>query len=199
MTTALVLGGATCLDSDIRTLELILDIDARDWPLGPVVAVNDAGWFWPGRLDHWATLHSEKFDDWKKRRRLRDYPDGFLTWTPSGHEGRGGRVDRVLGRILQGRVSEGSSGLVGVWVALEVADRVVLAGIPMDRQGHLPGATAEGPFLTKSREADQKKLDGFREVWQAAHSILAPRLRSVSGWTAKQFGTPTSRWMRGEE
>src|SRR5690606_31595495 len=36
---------------------------------------------------------------------------------------------------------------------------------------------------------------GYREVWQNLRPEYRARIRSMSGWTAHLFGTPTTEWL----
>ena len=60
MIRALVLGGASCLWKDLQALGEMLD---GRWPY-MVLAVNDSGWAYRFPIDHWVSLHCEKFEVW---------------------------------------------------------------------------------------------------------------------------------------
>lgn len=201
MNVALVLGFAECVADDVQALEEML---GRPWD-GITVAVNDAGWWWPRRLDYWCSLHSEHFEaptrehpdrkGWRKRRAGLGYPDGYKTVAAAGHEARGGAVDLVLGRAMRDGLSEGSSGLLGIQWGLTMQPKVVSCGIPMDRRPHHRGTTAEGLFKTANEEADHKKLATFRRLWEQEAVRLQGRVKSMSGWTRELFGAPTLEWL----
>jgi hypothetical protein len=194
MNVALVLGGAECVDADVESLEHLL---GEPWP-GTTIACNDMIWRWPRTLHHAVTLHAEKLPDWIKRRQQRGYSNDFVTWTARGHEARGEPTDRVLSDIMRSGISEGSSGLLAVQVALELGLRAVLCGIPMDRRPHFQGSTAEGPFQTEYPESDRQKLQGFRGVWESEMSRLQGCVRSMSGWTCDVLGSPDLEFIYGE-
>jgi len=140
---ALVLGSAECLHADIERARDLVDVDAC-----MVVACNQAVAEWPGRLDHFATMHPEEMAPWLERRRGRGYPDGYETWTrpyPHGFKDRERMCDHVIGGW-----ADGSSGMLALGVAIENGGtRNLLCGIPMDtgplqrgcleRSGELPG------------------------------------------------------------
>lgn len=189
---ALVLGGAECLDGDLKELEHMI---GGTWP-GLVVAVNDAGWQYGGRVDHWATLHPENLEE-KKWAFLREENGGntdYKVWTARGHEDRG-PVDYVVGGEYRENLSLGSSGWLGLVVGRSVAPKVVLAGIPMDRRGHVTDSTADAPFLTEDEEADRQRIAGYREVWESEGAKLQGTVKSLSGWTRGFFGAPDREWM----
>lgn len=120
MATALVLGGASCLWDDLRSLGPFV---------GPVVATNEAGAHYPHRVDHWATLHPEKLGAWAAERRAWGGNTDFVAWTTAfpGWD-------------------KGSSGLHAVAVALLGlgCKRVVLCGVPMSTEPHFFDATPWG-------------------------------------------------------
>lgn len=60
---AAVLGGARGVWAELSDLEQML---GRRPDL--IVGTNDAGVIYPGRLDAWATLHHERFAEWRRRR-----------------------------------------------------------------------------------------------------------------------------------
>ncbi|MCI0434489.1 MAG: hypothetical protein L0271_12740, partial [Gemmatimonadetes bacterium] len=67
---AILLGGAASVwDDYVALCELI----TGDW-IGLIAAVNDIGCHWPGRLDHWITLHPEKMARWRHERAVRGLP-----------------------------------------------------------------------------------------------------------------------------
>ena len=172
---ALVLGGAECLQADITASLELVTLDEC-----VIVAVNDAGIYWPYRLDHWATMHPTEIGYRIERRRMKGYPMGFTTWTnpyPFGMKDREQMCDRVLDGY------KGSSGLLGLGVALEEGCHATLCGIPMDVRPHF------------NREGVWSPAESFRERWIELHDEIAPRVRSWSGWTRDQFGSPTADWL----
>lgn len=173
---ALVLGAADCLSDDLREAEKLVDPAAC-----LVVACNDAGFLWPGRLDHWATLHPNELWLRERKRRANGYPDGYETWTKVWPEGLK-HNERICNHAISGY--QGSSGLLSVGVALTVgADRIMLCGIPMDTRYHV---------VRKRRWA---AAEGYRRRWIGLHNTLAPVVRSFSGWTRERFGEPTHEWL----
>lgn len=172
---ALVLGGADSLFDDMRGAMALVDD-----PL--IVACNNAG-FMVERLDHWATLHPEELPWREERRRERGYPGGYVTWTrpyPPGMK------DREAGHRILAGWQGGSSGLFAVGVALEVADRAVLCGVPLDNRPHF------------DRVSGWATAEEYRDAWREKHDAMRGRIRSMGGWTADLLGVPTRAWIEGE-
>lgn len=171
---ALVLGGARGLFDDLAALEAL----HPSWA-DTVLAVNDAGWGYTGRIDHWVTLHHENLPRWRKERARRVPDDSpFTVWCdkpwPPG-------IDRIVHPW-----GAGSSGFLAVVVALEhlQAERVVLCGVPMDPIPH---------FFDRQQWT---ACDGHREAWKRNMDRLG-RVRSLSGWTRAQLGAPDPEWLAG--
>ncbi len=172
---ALVLGGADCLQADLDEAAKLVDPHRCT-----IVAANDAGVYWPHRLDHWVTMHPNELPYRIQRRRTMGYPDGYTTWTrpyPPGMKNREELCDRTISGY------NGSSGLVAVGVAIETGHRAILCGIPMDVRPHF------------NREGVWEKAESYRERWVDLHDHLAPLVRSMAGWTRGQFGVPTKEWV----
>lgn len=173
---ALVLGGAGCLWEDVEAASaLIHPADCL------IVAVNDAGVWWPGRLDAWVTMHADEMPYRIRKRTELGHPAGFTTWTrpyPRGMEDREAHCDRVIGGW-----GGGSSGLVAVGVAIQHRCSVILCGVPLDERPHF------------NRTGAWEGAAGFREGWTDRSEALAPLVRSLSGWTRETFGAPTQEWV----
>ena len=179
---ALVLGGALSLWSDIRAVEAM--IGAHWDTVGIVIAVNMAGVHWPGRLDHWVTLHPEFYfaggnptprtGPWKS---LRLGNSDYWVWTFTGHK-HAASVHRTLSH------PGGGSGLLAVHVALRLGcPRIVLAGMPIDAGAHF------------DRPGKWTAADRFQPEWEADVPKLGGRVRSMSGWSAQLLGRPTAEWI----
>jgi hypothetical protein len=173
---ALVLGGAKTLAADLdMARSLVVPSECV------IVACNDAGIVWPGRLDHWVTAHPEELGARKEQRRERGHPDGYRTWTrpyPFGMKERERMCDHVLGGY-----EDGSSGLLALGVAIAVGAHAILCGIPMDTGEHFNRASGWGI------------AEKYREGWKAAEHKIRGRARSCSGWTADLLGMPTNEWV----
>jgi hypothetical protein len=176
MLTALVLGGASGVWTDAETA---IDLFTPDL----VIAVNDIGTRWAGRLTHWVTLHPEHMSRWRAQRDARGYKPAQ---THIGHELKDG-IDRASDYRWPGMNASGSSGLFAVKVALdEGCDRVVLAGVPMQR--------AQCHFFSEAQWTDR---DSFTQAWELMLPHLKDKVRSCSGWTQELLGVPTPAWLRG--
>lgn len=174
---ALVLGGAATLAADLQAARrLVCPTECV------IVACNDAGFEWPGRLDHWATLHPEELAHRIRVRAERGYPDGFETWTrpyPAGMKER----ERLVDHTLDG-YDDGSSGLLALGVALHVGCHAILCGVPMDPVEHF------------NRDGEWSVAEKYRVGWEPLASDRRARIvRSMSGWTREVFGAPTHEWV----
>lgn len=170
----LVLGGSAALWQDVEAAKALGSFDG-------VVACNDAGTDWKGNLEAWVTLHPLKFPAWQKKRAARGYPTAKVHFSHEDHDG----VDRVEHYRWPEMKTSGSSGLYAVKIALELGfDRIVLCGIPLTKEAHY--------FDSKA----WKQADTFKAAWLAVMNVhLIGRVKSFSGWTAEQLGTPDARWL----
>lgn len=186
MKTALVLGGADCLESDMeKALSLIggqPDI---------VVACNEAGYMWPGHLDAWVTVHARFFTTkrWREERSKRELPQaqrhvGHHEAVNGQLAAKGGLTDdlEVSHYSFPGQTRCGSSGMFALKYALVDlgADRAIMCGIPMTQTPHFFDPKNWTPGAVR----------GFRRVFKSIPEQYLPRIRSVSGWTREQFGGP---------
>lgn len=158
---ALVIGSAWSVWDELAQFDA-LDIEAT------VIAVNQAGIKYPGKLDYWATLHPSKYQRWADHRYGR-----------KDHVSYGRMPAEGIDRVLKDRWP-GSSGLYGVQIALEVvgADRVYLCGVPMTQTPH---------FHCEHRWNDSHR---YHKGWFRAYDTLKGRVKSFSGWTKDLLGHP---------
>lgn len=162
MTTALVIGGASCLWDDLAALS--------GWTPDIVIAVNDAIAAYPGRIDAAATLHPEKLTRWRVGRWKNRGNGDYLTWSRRNSE--------LVDRILTGW-NQGSSGMFAVGVALETgADSVVLAGVPM----------TETPHFHNDQPWDGVRHHW--QAWEKRADEMRGRVWSMSGRTRDLLGAP---------
>lgn len=183
---ALVLGSAECLFADI---DGALALFAPDL----VVACNDAGVAWPGKLDHWATLHPDKLPAWIARRRAKGRRDAGALWTyGAGTAPSGLTINRVAEK-------DGSSALLCVRVArLSGATRIVCCGTPLAPGPHIEGVSAdEWAGWRKRGRLLQPRFADYQAVWLADKGRLDRDTRSMSGWTAELLGKPDRTWLDG--
>lgn len=177
----LVLGGALSLIEDVKQYK------KRGGTYSGVVACNNAGYWWPDRLDAWVSLHPDKFDEWLTRRRGNGYPDPGKFAASVLCKNRASvrefatrnnfEVDYTDFSMHNKRT--GSSGMFAMKYALMDLgfDVTVLCGIP----------------LTKGPHFDYERLfkpDPFMLPWKSLGFETAKRIRSMSGWTKEKFGEP---------
>ena len=180
LTTAVIYGGARCLEADLRALPLLSHYLR--------VGINDA-LYTLRDLDCVATLHPENVrgggpdKEWLRKRRENGWAD-VPVWTHNAAwaDQEGFRVWRSGDAAEDTIWTRGSSGLFAVGVALHAlkADRVILCGVPMD---HSPN---------RYRDEDEwKQWQRYRIGWtQARDRGMLENVRSVSGWTADLLGRP---------
>ena len=175
MTTALVMGGAKCVYEDIEAALKLFKPDV-------IVAVKDIGVTWP-HVDHWVTYHPERLPKELAERRKAGLPDPGKIWSYMRQKKSG--IDLPI-HVMNTR--GGSSGLLGTDVALAVADKVVLCGIPLD---------PDQVHYRRPKKGGWPPARAYRLAWTEAHPRLKDRVRSMSGWTRKTLGEPTEEWLHG--
>jgi hypothetical protein len=171
-----------------------------------VYCVNQTGIHWPVKFQVWVTLHPEFFDqdycaehpeiggEYESRRAALGLPNGYEIVshseckTTGEHyiKGRCSRVSRYVSCRWPGMTSSASSGIFAAKVALDDGhDRVVLAGIPMDRDaGH----------FTRGKEWAER--DSFIPGFEKAIPHLIGSVKSMSGYTRKVLGAPDVAWLQ---
>ena len=184
MSLALVLGGGASVWDDVERAFAIADFDY-------VVACNDAGASWPGRLDAWVTLHPENMAGWRARRDKRGFerPQKIIfheTWESRVRGGQYIKPTDVAEFKFPGQTQSGSSGHFATKVALEMfpVKGAVLCGIPM---------TVEDKHYF-----DESPWSGARRHqtgWLESMDHLQGRVKSMSGQTMKWLGEPTLEWV----
>jgi len=180
---ALVVGRAKGVWEEVDALKKMATFDA-------VLVVGKIGSFYPDEITHWVSFHTHGFSKWAHEREVRGFSEAQSYWTSVF---KGPMIAEVNGKRI-GRVEcvGGSSGLIAVTVALEVvnADRVALAGIPMDNErGHVD---IEKPW---------DEAQHYRQAWLDVLPKLTGRVRSMSGWTLGILGgaPPTREWLDSKE
>lgn len=176
MGNALILGGAACLWNDLLALTELNG--GREWD-ATVIAVNEAGIHYPGHIDHWVSLHPDKFRIWEPRR---TGDRVYETWGRKPRPEIGERPHHVV------RHPGGSSGMLAVVVAREELklEPVVLCGVPLDDSPHL------------GDDKPWKDFKVFTPDWERLAPDLMGKVKSMSGWTAKLLGSPDAAWLRRE-
>ena len=157
---ALVLGSGATIWDDLR---------AYGPPDGLVIAVNDMIWAYPHRIDHAVTLHPENLPVWMERRERRGHEMGFPVWS--------NKPGALVTRDVRSW-GKGSSGMLGVTVAVKLADEVVLCGIPMDPRPHFHNDRTWTGSVVHGR------------AWTENVERMRGRVWSMSGWTRELLGFP---------
>lgn len=168
---AAVLGGARGVWAELSELETMLGQRP-----GLIVGTNDAGVVYPGHLDAWATLHHERFAEWRRRRTGNQNYRAFIHAPLVG----------LVAEVARERWS-GSSGLYAAQVALQElgATGVVLCGVPLDAD--------RAHFFNGAPWTD---ADVFRRGFEAALPVIRDTVRSMSGWTRDLLGFPDPQWLK---
>lgn len=171
---ALILGGADCLKAD-------MDAALALFTPTVIIATNNAGFDYPGPLDHWATMHPEKMPEWVKRRRKNGYPDAGTLWHPRIRTPPNGLDMRDCPHF-----NGGGSGLFAISVCIRALQmRGVLAGVPMQvERAHYddPKPWTDGANYLKSWRSHLREYEG--------------RIKSMSGWTRELLGGPDQGWLK---
>lgn len=172
MPVALILGGAPTVWEDLERAQALTA--GRDTI---IVATNNAGWLYQGRIDAWATLHPERFEAWRQKRVGRGLNEDYRAFA---HRRRGARGFEIYPHRLTG-----SSGLYAAEIALKVlgVSGVIVCGVPITVEaGHVvePGGWT--------------RAETYRPAWLAAKEAGLP-IRSMSGWTAELMGEPDAGWL----
>lgn len=181
---ALVLGAADCLFHDVQQ---VAKWAHETRPV--VIAVNDAGHVWPGRINHWVSLHAEFFPVWRLMRDEEGRNSDYETWTRLSNRSKDvPNIDHWLGHW-----GVGSSGLYAVTVAQHLGcKRVVLCGMPMDSRPHIADHEKYGTDAWP-----QSEVDIHREGWTFHQADRLTDVRSCSGWTRELLGSPEGGWLYG--
>ena len=166
MKTAIILGGADCVWQDYESLKHLHD-------KAQIIAVNDAGYEFSGKLTAWATLHPEKMPKWKAKRQANGFDMDFIT---VGYGKKGFHIPSSVDYWLECWRSEksisGSSGLYAVQVAIELKfDEIWLCGVPMNTDKNI------------FRNEAWKVANDYRDVWLERLPELKGKVFSCSGWT----------------
>lgn len=170
---ALILGGANTVFADIEEAYSLFAPEE-------VFAINDIVEHHED-VDHFCTMHPEKSGLWLANRQEASFDPPKKLWTSH---------DRVL-RAPTGlsfeavRNTRGGSGLLAIHVALKLGyEKIVLAGIPME-------ANANHFFNT----ASWRECRLYQVVWEKDPFLRDDKVRSLSGWTMREFGKPTPEWL----
>lgn len=178
MTTALILGGASCVWQDVEAALCLGEFDL-------VIACNDIGAAWAGDVDAWVTLHPENMAAWQAQRAARGYPPAKMIVY---HEAKQGapEPDLVTPYNWHRHHKSASSGLFCAKVAIEhFKARGVLCGVPLTMTPHF------------NDKGDWSAASSFHDGLDHAAPHLIGHIRSMSGRTAEVLGTPDPEWLAG--
>lgn len=197
MRKALIVGCARSVWDEVKAAQELCIFDAT-------YCVKSAGIHWPGKFDVWVTLHPEAIDDYEAERKKLGFPGGYeIVSTLDGlvgmHKGKGKNIRRKLDYRWPGMNASASSGIFAVKVAMDDGyERIVLAGIPMDKDaGHfLPGTRTVNKETVRGPQWLHR--DSFMPGFEIAKKFMAGKVRSMSGHTAKVLGSPDRAWLNGE-
>ena len=166
--------------------ELALVRAKHDYDRLVVFAANDAG-IYIDRLDHWVTLHSEKFPAWRAAR----WAQGF-TGDVRYHSERiepNFALDHLWTGL--GPLTFALSGYFAMQIAYIMgADRIILCGCPgnssprfweasprVDGFGYGGGSTQSDKNINEQFQSEMRRVPELREI-----------TRSMSGWTRAYLG-----------
>jgi hypothetical protein len=181
---ALVIGCSDNVWAEVEAARAICEFDA-------FYCVKLAGVHWQGGSFVWVGLHPEWMEQYAAERKALGLHMDFETVAPPdselGTSGKSRKIDRRASYRYPGMNSSASSGGYAAKVALEDGfDRVVLAGVPMDR-----GAN----HFTRGKPWEQR--DGFIRGFKESMPYFRDRVRSMSGWTKEMLGEPDPTWLNG--
>lgn len=150
-----------------------------------IIATNHAGIHYPGRLDHWVTMHPSDeirkpgMPTWVKERNAKGYPDAGTLWRPRHRTPGGGLEMRDCPSY------GGGSGLLAVIVChLALEYRGVLVGMPMQEE--------RAHFDNPKPWTDCRH---YTSAWKRYLPQMHGKVKSMSGWTADLLGRPDGVWL----
>lgn len=176
---ALIIGRASSVWAEVALAKGFVDFDV-------VIAINVAGRDYPGRIDHWVTLHPANMPKWivERARRPEHLDSPLLPVLWSAFFNNHWIAERSTLDFRYVKLAGGSSGMLAVEVALNLGiEKSVLCGIPLERSARYDD---KRPW----REAEN-----HQRCWRAALPRMQDRVKSMSGWTMKVLGAPTKEWL----
>jgi len=166
-----IMGGGRCLWDDLAK------INGRHHDF---MAVNHAGLFFKGKLNHWYTNEGPMLPLWETlRRHMRGHGDNgpVLTHTNDPNS---------TADYLWNWSGAGSSSLGAVLTGLALGyDKIILCGIPLDNSGHFYDPPGEHSNFIN----EVPKRDGYPRYWQnAARDVFDGKVKAVSGRLIEVLG-----------
>jgi hypothetical protein len=170
----LVIGSGTGVWEDLRQCDQRHGDQDR-------LAVNDMMTYYPGRLQHGVSLHTDKLPGWTFGQYYRGAKAGWPPMQVHSHQ-PSDQVQHVWPLTREG----GTSGLFGVLIGLLMGyERIILAGIPCDDSPRF----FDPPWQLHT----QFGLETVHQEWLRVRDgvpLFKERVRSLSGNTAKWLGKP---------
>lgn len=190
----LVMGGGRCVWEDISRFYKLLGYtftnSSDDEPPFTTIAVNDISCYYKPRLNHIVSLHESQVGPSVLIR----HENACHKSVPLTHTQKH-KVDVPFPALhaweLRGYVGGTSAGFA---VAIAIAlghEKVVLAGVPLDGNGHF-----FDPEFTKLTQFDT----GTQRIqWGMFREHFDGIVKSMSGKTKSILGEPTEEWLLGEK
>lgn len=181
----LIVGSARCVWDDLARTNANRDI----------MCVNDIGLHLPRRFKHWYSNHPDCLPFWKTCRDFH-YSDVIENDSPALHSCFGGAVKWAhdgINRVVRWPwPGHGSSGLNACYTGLGLGyERIILAGIPYDDEGHYYDPPQDSPVWLQSTRWLDFGAEGFRRLLGTVdRQVFQGRVKSLSGITRDIFGEP---------
>ena len=176
---ALILGGADCLKADMEQALALFTPTI-------IIAVNNAGFDYPGPLDHWVTMHPDKMPEWVKKRRANGYPGAGTLWRPR-HRQPGGNLE-----MRECPSWGGSSGLFAIAVC-----RLGLKGPGTEYRAVLAGVPMQAERAHYDNPKPWNDCQHYLSSWKTHLPQINGKVKSMSGWTREILGAPDQGWLNG--
>ncbi len=186
MTTCLIVGDADNVSDDVNRARDLCEYDI--W-----IGVKRIIGRLPFKIDAYVSLHPELAHDTIENRYRAGFNMDFDVYhnkmIPSNDKRRIQDQFKVKSFSIVDKEWAGSSGLFAVQIAKTIlgADRIVLAGIPMDTR---PRMGSTDPWA-----GGKWSVGIYQKAWVKHRPDYAEATRSMSGWTMDLLGEPTEAWL----